>query len=372
MKLLWKLFFFCLCISLFSFSATLATLSIDYSFLKNSPQVEEWVKKILDWDSTHVDQSILWTISKTVGQSQQRLINEFDWEVILTTTPSNEHEELSKLVDSLSQYLCEKKQVVIGQFDQEEYYTPTLPKDIIVWTGECYNDGRMLHQEWIRYYTLPGIGTMQVMPLSLIKSLWYKTSDIERYLKRDGIAYERASDQFFFDWITGDEIIPLLNLTSSLQHKKTWNRSFDQFKVVAYSTTNNYPFMNSDIMVSVFAKKWDNLIKITTPYGKYYHNTLDTVVSSVKKVFIYSIEKDLRESILAFSTFHSAYQQLMKDSPIAQDILTENLVHYYLSLLWKNDEQPEKFVRAMMWLVTKDRVLLQELQSWLAQLEVFL
>lgn len=125
-------------------------------------------------------------------------------------------------------------------------------------------------------------------------------------------------------------------------------------------------------MIAILAKKGDNLIKITTPYGQLHHELLQNVMVMVQQMFEYSIHEDLKDSLLLSKYYDDVYTTFARENGINQNSIIKNLVHYYLSALWQYDEQPTEFAKMIPSLIEKDILFQIKLQSALADLEAFL
>lgn len=350
---------------------TYAQDSTDRAIIAEHPLISTRVKNIVDSQDKLWNKRSITFVQNNISLLQRDLNEKYEWEMIITENPQTEQESLSQAMDVLARYLCLHRQAVLQNYSEKNYYKTISHNDMEITQGVCYRNTTLLNQEWIRYYTIPEVGTLQTIPLSLLKDLGYSTTNIEHYMQSDDIELTSSSDQFFFEWSSNKEIIPLLNLTPQ-EKNNPWNRKFDQLKIVAYTETINYPFVDGNIMIAIFAKKGDHLIKITTPYGKLYHEMLSTVMNMTQELFVHSIHENLRDSILLSQYYDLSYDKVLQDQGLIQDRVTKNLVHYYLSQLRQYDEQPQEFVKMIPWLINKDMLFYLKLQSTLEDLEAFL
>lgn len=346
--------------------------STDRALIASHPLISTRVKNIVENSNEKLwnKRNILY-VQNNITLLQQDLTKDYKWEMIITDNPQNNQESISQAMDVLARYLCLHRQTILDSFQDKKYYKPSFDGDTVeVTQGACYRNNTLLRQEGIRYYTLPGKGTLQTIPLSLLKDLGYSIQNLENYIDSDDITLI-SSDSFFFEGFANKDIIPLLNLTHTEGAKK-WKRRFDAVKIVAYVESNNYPFVDGNVMIAIFAKKGDNLIKITTPYGQLQHELLQNIMTMTQGMFVYSVQEDIKDSIILSKYYDTIYATIAKDNNISQSTVIKNLVHYYLSALWQYDEQPAEFAKMLPWLLEKDLAFQMKLQSALADLEAFL
>ena len=74
--------------------------------------------------------------------------------------------ELSRFYHSL----CDHREMIIQHYPVSRSYGFQHP-DMIVHDGRCIDNNIVVQQEAIRYYTLPGVGTMQVVHKDLAHTL---------------------------------------------------------------------------------------------------------------------------------------------------------------------------------------------------------
>lgn len=293
--------------------------------------------------------------------------------MVITDNPQTKQEQISQAMDVLARYLCLHRQTVLDNFPQKKYYTPRIAikdQSVEMNQGACYRNNTLLRQEGIRYYTLPGVGTLQTAPLSLLRDLGYVTNNLEQYIVSEDITLT-SSDSFFLESFSNKEIIPILDLTHT-EGAKVWKRKFDTVKIVAYLESSQYPFVDGAVMLAVFALKGDNVIKITIPYGEIQHDLLANVMAIVKEMFVASIDMEVRDEVLTAKYFDAVYADALAHLSLTDTKLLKNIVHYYLSALWQYDESPEEFAKMIPSLIDKDLMLHIKLQSVLADLEAFL
>ena len=350
---------------------TYAQDSADRMIISEHPLISTRVKKIVDSEDKLWNKRSITFVQNNLSLLQKDLIEKYEGEMIVTDNPQTEQENISQAMDVLARYLCLHRQSVLQNYSEKDYYKVSSSEDMEISQGVCYRNTTLLYQEGIRYYTLPEVGTLQTIPLSLLKDLGYSTTNLEKYMQSSEIEFTSSSDQFFFEGSSNKEIIPLLNLTPK-EKNNIWNRKFDQVKIVAYVETTEYPFVDGNVMVAIFAKKWDHFIKITTPYGKLHHDLLSNVMKMTQKLFVYSIHENLRDSVLLSNYYDSAYMSVTTTEWITSTPILKNLVHYYLSALWQYDEQPEEFVKMLPGAIDKDLNFQIKIQSALEDLEAFL
>lgn len=336
-----------------------------------NPMVSEKIKWVLDSKKPLGDKKNIITIQNNISVLQKDLLEKYNGDMVITETPETEQEVMSQAMDVLARYLCLHRKNVIDNY-QQKFYKPSLrAENIDMMQGVCYRNNTLLNQEWIHYYTIPNVGTLQTAPISLLQDLWYSTKNIEQYLQSEELSFD-SSSSFFFESSSSTEIIPLIDLTST-QSAKIWKRKFDQVKIIAYAETSTYPFVNGDIMVAVLARKWDHFVKITTPYGKFHNEILEKVMMITQAMFTYSIHEDKRDAILLSKYYNNAYDHTLASLELSNDNrMMKNIVHYYLSALWQYDDQPQKFVDKIKNLINKDLLFQFRLESALADLETFL
>ena len=333
--------------------------------------VGEKIKKIIESNRPLWDKKSIITIQSNISYLQKELLEKYKGDMVITENPQTEQELLSQAMDVLARYLCLQRKDVVDNYDKK-FYIPSLKSDnisMVQWV--CYRNYTLLNQEWIHYYTIPDVGTLQTAPIVLLQNLGYSRHNIENYITSEDLSFD-SSTAFFFEWSSTTEIIPLINLTSTESAKK-WKRKFDQVKIFAYAETSNYPFIDGDIMVAILAKKWDHFIKITTPYGKFHHDFLEKVMKITQSLFTYSIHEDKRDTIVLSTYYDNAYNKVVSELELSTaDIMMKNIVHYYLWALWQYDDQPQKFAQMIWPLIDKDILFQLKLESALADLEVFL
>lgn len=229
----------------------------------------------------------------------------------------------------------------------------------------------LLNQEGIRYYTLPEQGTLQTIPLSLLTKLGYSTTKLEEYINSPTLDIDDPA-MVYFEGTSNKMMIPVMDLTS-LPAAKAWKRAFDQVKIIAYLESSQYPFTDNHIMIAIFAIDGDNLIKITTPYGRLSHDLFGNVMTMVQSLFVYSVQEGINDMIVSSQHFDRTYTSLASQHGIISTPIIKNLTHYYLSLLWQYDDQPQQFIKLMIsTLLQRDVVLQRQLEYALSELQVFL
>lgn len=340
------------------------------SLLMQNPMVSDKVKNLLTNGEKLWNKKSIMLIQSNIADIQARLLEEYKGDMVFVDTPQTSQEIMSQAVDMLSRYACIHKHTVLEDYGDDFYIPPSSSDTMVSVKWACYRNNVLLRQEGIRYYTLPDIGTLQTAPLSLLKDLGYSTKNLEEYIKSDDLQWSQ-SDMFFLEGASNKEIVPLMNLTDTAAAKE-WKREFDDVKIIAYAETSTYPFIDGNVMIAIYALDDGHIIKITTPYGKLRYELLETVMNMTQQLFVYSIHENMRESILLWKHYDTAYEKISDEHGYPQDNVMKNLVHYYLSALWQYDEQPQEFAKMIPSFVDKDLSFHLKVQSSLEALEAFL
>ena len=336
--------------------------------LLNDSMIDQRVKNLVDSHSKEWTLMSMTMIENNINKILALLTERYNWQLVVTETPNTEQEKMTYSLWLLSNYLCFNKNKVIEQFDWDVFYSIDI-NNIISKMGSCSYNNLPTYREAIKYYVLPEIGTLETVHIPLAKKLWYKLEWFESYL--NGNLLDMKSDQFFFEEHTSVDIIPLMNLTDS----DLWEEREDEFdvmKIIAYVETTNYPFFDDNIMIAVLAKKWDNYIKITTPYQKIRYKPLWNISLLVKELFYRSVQNNINDAVVSNIYFDSYYYNILKDLKLEDSSIQKNKVRQYLTVLRQNDIEPQWYIDFVVQSLKKDNSLKDLLEFHLEKLEPFI
>ncbi len=339
----------------------------NYDNLLHDDLVDQKVKKLLNTSNTQWTLLSMSLITNNINVLIKWLTERYDGQFVFTPIPKTEQEKMTATVWLLSQYLCSQKNTILQQFDTDVWYDPDI-KDVQSKMWACQEKNNLLYQEAIKYYVLPDVGTLQTVHIPLANKLWYKLEGFESYLQGDLLDME--SEQFFFEEHTTVDIIPLMDLTDTKLWYK-WKNEFDMIKIIAYVETTTYPFFGDTIMIAVLAKKWDNYIKITTPYQKLRYKELWNINILVKELFTRSLESDIKDAIVSNLHFDNYYYTVLKDLQIDDSALQKNKVRQYLTVLRQNNLEPQGYIDFFVQSLKKDARLESLLYDHLETLHSF-
>lgn len=353
---------FLLTISVFSYSYANNEYDISHDEL-----IDQRVKNLFNNPNKQWTLMGMTIIENNINKLIKWLVERYDGQFAVTTTPVTEQEKMTASVGRLSQYLCVQKNIVVQQFDADKRYTPDIDNiESKMWV--CQENNNLLYQEAIKYYVLPDVGTLQTVYIPLANKLWYWLQWFESYLQGDLL--DMQSEQFFFEEHTAVDIVPLMDLTDT----KLWRRrkdEFDAMKIIAYVETSNYPFFDDTIMIAILAKKWDNYIKITTPYQKLRYKELWNINALVKELFTRSVEDDVKDIVVSNTYFDTYYYTALKDLHIDDSSLQKNKVRQYLTVLRQNNLEPQWYIDFFVQSLKKDTILESLLYDHLKTLSPF-
>ena len=336
--------------------------------LLNDSMIDQRVKNLVDSHNKEWTLMSMTIIENNINKILALLTERYNWQLVVTETPNTEQEKMTYSLWLLSNYLCFNKNKIIEQFDWDVFYSIDI-NNIISKMGSCSYNNLPTYREAIKYYVLPEIGTLETVHIPLAKKLWYKLEWFESYL--NGNLLDMKSDQFFFEEHTSVDIIPLMNLTDS----DLWEEREDEFdvmKIIAYVETTNYPFFDDNIMIAVLAKKWDNYIKITTPYQKIRYKPLWNISLLVKELFYRSVQNNINDAVVSNIYFDSYYYNILRDLKLEDSSIQKNKVRQYLTVLRQNDIEPQWYIDFVVQSLKKDNTLKDLLEFHLEKLEPFI
>lgn len=347
-------------------------LSVSYASLEqrilNDDVIDKRVKNLVDAPQKQGTSMAMTMIENNINKLISILTDKYKSQLVVTPTPVTEQEKLTTSLGLLSEYLCLQKSSVVKQFDTDVFYDPDID-DIVPKMWWCYMDNKLTYQEAINYYVVPNIGTLETVHIPLAQKLWYKLEWFESYLKWDIL--DMQSEQFFFEEHTTVDIVPLMNLTDT----KLWRRrkdEFDMMKIIAYVETTNYPFFDDTIMIAVLAKKWDNYIKITTPYQKIRYKELWNITTLVKELFYRSVEHNIGDAVVSNLYFDQYYYTALKELRLEDSSVQKNKVRQYLTVLRQNDVEPQWYIDFFVQSLKKDTTFIELVESQLKPLDLFI
>jgi hypothetical protein len=347
-------------------SCTLASLEQDLSI---SPLVDQRVKSIISHSNKMWTSMSILMIENNIDKLMQWFVDKYNSQWVITALPKTEQEKMTSSLWLLYQYLCLNKSLVIERFDEDIFYKPDITSPELqtkMWW--CYQNDNLLYQEAIRYYVLPDIGTLETVHIPLAKRLWYGLSGFDSYLRGDLL--DMGSEKFFFEEYARANIIPLMDLSNSELWLKRKDK-FDMMKIVAYVETTDYPFFDDKIIIAILAKKWDNYIKITTPYEKIRYPELWNIITIAKDLFYRSVEDGIKDKIVSNMNFDTYYYTSIQELVITDSLMQKNKVRQYLAVLRENDASPQWYVDFIAQSLKKDSKLIYLLESKLETLSPF-
>ncbi len=335
--------------------------------LVNNEFIDQRVKNIMIQNNNNGSSLNLTLIQNNVSKLMKILQEKYKGTMLTSTNPQSEQEKISYALGLLYRYLCEHKTYFIEKYDTKDFYVPG--SDIAIQRWKCYADSSLTYQEAIRYYTLPDVGTLQTVHIPLSDKLWYQYDGFENYLNGDLL--DIASEDFFFEWYAPVDIVPLVDLTSTLIAQK-WEQMFDKMKVFAYVETSQFPFFGDKVMIAVLAKKWDNYIKITSPYGKIRYPELGNISLLVKSLFQNSVQDKIGENIVSPKYFDTYYDRVLTEQALENTTAQKYKVMQYLTSLWEFDMYPQGYIDFIVEQLKKDAGLMLMLQFYAQSLDPLL
>lgn len=351
------------------FAVSLSSLS--YASLEDTISqdlmIDQRVKNILNNPKKQWTPMSMTIIKNTTNTIIKKLTEHYNGQLAVTATPYTEQEKMTRSVWLLNQYLCFHKNSVIQSFDPAVFYSLDID-GIQSKMGACQEDTVLLYQEAIKYYVLPDVGTLQTVHIPLANKLWYKLDGFESYLQGDLL--DMQSEQFFFEEHTAMDIVPLMDLTDTKLWRQ-WNDEFDMMKIIAYVETTDYPFFDDTIMIAILAKKWDNYIKITTPYQKFHYKELWNITALVKELFANSVDTSIKDAIVSNTYFDQYYYTAIKNLKIEDSSIQKNKVRQYLTVLRQNSMEPQWYIDFFVQSLKKDTKLESLLYDHLETLNPF-
>lgn len=277
------------------------------------------------------------------------------------------YQALATDVSLLYHSLCDHRDMIIQHYQIDRPYWFEHP-DMVVYDGSCIDNNVVVQQEAIRYYTLPGIGTMQVVHKDLASELWYDLSGFEDYIRSTYL--DVASEDIAFEWYSSTIFVPLVHLTD-LPEAETLRQYFDTVKIVAYVDVEEYPFLHGKMTIALFATKGDYYIKITSPYEQNALSTLDQALWIANELFKQSVQEHLGDGVLGYHHFFSAYMSYIQEHGIVDSMHQQSLVRLYLKALRDHNENPQWYIDFVANQLKRDSNLHTMLSAQLTKLSEF-